>query len=104
MLEGLILVDHLKGGAFDKESLENSLERFVAFYESTQLEKAKKGWLNFSKLDVYGKIESIIGQRVEIKGNVRNKLVTTYLYNSLLFHDLLLFQDYLTDNTKQDLA
>ena len=104
LLEGLVLVDHLKGGSFDHQSLENSLERFVEFYESTQIEKAKKGWLNFSKLDVYGKIESIIAQRVEIKGNVRNKLVTTYLYNSLLFHDLLLYQDFLSEKNSGELA
>lgn len=104
LLEGLVLVDHLKGGKFNHQELEGSLARFVEFYEQTNLEKAKKGWLNFSKLDVYGKIESIISQRVEIKGNIANKLVTTYLYNGLLFHDLLLYQDYLANKNTADLT
>ncbi len=104
LLEGLVLVDHLKHGKFNHKELEQSLTRFVEFYENTQLEKAKKGWLNFSKLDVYEKIESIISQRVEIKGNIANKVVTTYLQNSLLFHDLLLYQDYLAHQNTQDLT
>tara|TARA_B100000809_G_C15082086_1_gene509994 strand:- start:98 stop:1378 length:1281 start_codon:yes stop_codon:yes gene_type:complete len=104
LLEGLVLVDHLKSGKFDHGELEESLGRFVDFYEKTNLEKAKKGWLNFSKLDVYGKIESIISKRVEIKGSMANKLVTTYLYNSLLFHDLLLYQDYLANKNTDDIT
>lgn len=104
LLEGLVLVDHIKGGKFNHKELEQSLERFVDFYEKTNLEKAKKGWLNFAKLDIYGKIESIISQRVEIKGNMANKLVTTYLYNGLLFHDLLLYQDYLAEKNTEDLT
>ena len=104
LLEGLVLVDHIKGGKFNHQELEESLSRFVEFYEKTNLEKAKKGWLDFSKLDVYGKIESIISQRVEIKGNLANKIVTTYLYNGLLFHDLLLYQDYLAEKNTEDLT
>jgi len=33
--------------------------------------------------------------RVKIKSKLSNKLVTGYLYNSLLFHDLLMFKDYM---------
>ncbi|MFT5820158.1 MAG: hypothetical protein ACI8ZM_001392 [Crocinitomix sp.] len=94
LLEGLILTDHLKKGKFDIESLEESLEEFVAFYEETHIEKAKKGWLNFKDLTVYEKLESIIAQRVDIKTSFSHKLWTTYLYNSLIFHDLLLYNDY----------
>lgn len=94
LLEGLILIDHIQKGKFDQGSLEKSLENYVRFYESTELEKAKKSWLNFKGLSVYEKIESIIDQRVDIKARFSNKLWTSYLYNSLLFHDLLLYQDY----------
>jgi hypothetical protein len=94
LLEGLILIDHIQKGKFDQSSLEKSLENYVRFYESTELEKAKKSWLNFKGLNVYEKIESIIDQRVDIKARFSNKLWTSYLYNSLLFHDLLLYQDY----------
>ena len=104
LLEGLFLVDYIHKGNGYHTSLEDSLNRFVSFYENTQLEKAKKGWLNFSNLDVFEKVESIISQRVKIKGNIANKIVSTYLYNSLLFHDLVLYQDYLTEHNSYNLV
>ncbi len=94
LLEGLVLTDHLKKGSFEIAALEKSLEEFVAFYEETHSEKAKKGWLNFKDLTVYEKLESIISQRVDIKTSFSHKLWTTYLYNSLIFHDLLLYNEY----------
>lgn len=94
LLEGLILIDHLEKGKFDHDSLEKSLQNFVTFYEATELEKAKKSWLNFKGLSVYEKLESIIDQRVDIKASFSHKLWTSYLYNSLLFHDLLLYHEY----------
>ena len=94
LLEGLILTDHLKKGTFDLESLEASIGEFVRFYEETEIEKAKKGWLNFKDLTVYEKLESIINQRVDIKTSFTHKLWTTYLYNSLIFHDLVLYNEY----------
>ncbi len=94
LLEGLILVDHLKKGTFDRQALEDSLKEFVKFYEETQLEKAKRGWLNFKGLTVYEKLESIIAQRVDVKARLSNKLWTNYLYNSLIFQDLLLYNEY----------
>ena len=104
LLEGLFLVDYLQIGDFNHDNLEKSLIRFVDFYENTQLEKAKKSWLNFSELDIFSKVESIIDQRVKIKSKITSKLATKYLYNSLLFHDLVLFQDYLSENTTDNLA
>jgi hypothetical protein len=104
LLEGLVLVDHIKGGKFDRKSLDLSITRFVNFYEKTNLEKSKKSWLNFSKLDTYGKLESIISQRVEIKSSITSRLATSYLYNSLLFHDLLLYQDFLDSSCETDLC
>ena len=104
LLEGLFLVDYLQIGDFNHDNLEKSLIRFVDFYENTQLEKAKKSWLNFSELDVFGKVESIIDQRVKIKSKITSKLVTKYLYNSLLFHDLILYQDYLSESSTDNLV
>tara|TARA_B110000037_G_scaffold58902_1_gene71964 strand:- start:104993 stop:106267 length:1275 start_codon:yes stop_codon:yes gene_type:complete len=103
LIEGLVLTDHLRKGSFDLESLEKSLEEFVAFYEETQIEKAKKGWLNFKDLTVYEKLESIIAQRVDIKTRFTHKLWTTYLYNSLIFHDLILYNEYQNGANPKDL-
>ncbi len=94
LLEGFILTEHLKIGTIENENIEEALNQFVLFYEETQIEKAKKGWLNFKHLTVFEKLESIITQRVDIKTSFSNKLWTTYLYNSLIFHDLLLYSDY----------
>ncbi|MBN4072884.1 hypothetical protein JYT74_02465 [Crocinitomix catalasitica] len=94
LLEGLILVDHIQEGEFDMQSLEGSLARFVQFYEETEIEHAKKGWLDFKDLDTYAKLESIIAQRVDIKSSFSHKLWTSYLNNSLIFQDLLLYHEY----------
>lgn len=94
LLEGMILVDHIQEGEFDLKSLEQSLKRFVEFYEQTEIEKAKKGWLDFGKMDTYEKLESIIAQRVDIRGSFSHKLWTSYLNNSLLFQDLLLYHEF----------
>jgi len=95
LLEGLILVDHVQNGQFDLESLESSIANFVQFYEETEIEKAKKGWLDFKDADVFEKLESIIAQRVDIKMSFSNKLWTSYLYNSLLFQDLILYSEFM---------
>lgn len=94
LLEGLILVDHVQKKDFSLELIEHSLEQFVQFYEHTEIEKAKKSWLNFKGLDVYEKLESIISQRVDLKASFSHKLWTSYLYNSLIFQDLLLYYEY----------
>jgi hypothetical protein len=94
LLEGLILTDHLKKGTFNLEALEVSIEAFVRFYEETEIEHAKKGWFDFKNQSTYEKLESIIAQRVDIKTSFSNKLWTTYLYNSLIFHDLILYHEY----------
>jgi len=94
LLEGLILVDHIEVGKFDTKSLGECIAKFVDFYEKSNIEKAKKGWLDFSKLNNHDKLESIIDRRVEVKNSITNTLALDYLYNSLLFHDLILYQDY----------
>ena len=94
LLEGLILVDHIQEGEFDIQSLEGSLSRFVQFYEETDIERAKKGILDFGKMDTYEKLESIIAQRVDIPSSFSNKLWTSYLSNSLIFQDLLLYHEF----------
>lgn len=104
LLEGLILVDHLRKGKFDIDSLEEALEEFVSFYEDTQLELAKKSWLNFKGLDVYEKLESIISQRVDIKSRNSRKLWMSYLSNNLIFQDLLLYHDYHNEHDRSNLS
>ncbi|MCG8577638.1 MAG: LETM1-related biofilm-associated protein [Flavobacteriales bacterium] len=94
LLEGLILVDHIQEGEFDMSSLEGSLARFVEFYEATEIERAKKSWLDFKGLDTYEKLESIIAKRVDIKTSFSHKLWTSYLNNSLIFQDLLLYHEF----------
>lgn len=95
LLEGLVLVDYINHGKTTTNHLDETIQRFIDFYEKTELERAKKGWLDFSRMNAYEKLERIISQRVEIKGNLTSRIVTSYLYNSLLFHDLMLYQEYL---------
>jgi hypothetical protein len=104
LLEGLILVDHVHTGKFDHKSLEASLGKFVEFYEKTEIEQAKKNWLNFKDLDVYQKLESIIEQRVDIKMSFTLKLWTSYLHNSLIFQDLILYYEYQNLETVENIG
>ncbi len=104
LLEGLILVDHIEAGQFDTKSLNNCVIKFVDFYEKSNLEKAKKSWLDFSELDSHAKLERIIDQRVEVKNSITNTLALDYLYNSLLFHDLILYQDYRQNMSPEHLS
>lgn len=104
LLEGLILVDHINEGKFDLDSLEDALERFVDFYERTEIEHAKKNWLNFKGLDVYQKLESIIDQRVDIKMSFTTKLWTSYLHNSLVFQDLILYHEFYLVKIPQEIS
>lgn len=94
LLEGLMLMDHINHGQFNYHSLEESLENFVKFYEGSEIQLAKKGWFDFKGLDTFQKIESIINNRVDIKTSFSHKLWTSYLYNSLIFTDLLLYYEY----------
>ncbi|HIP37117.1 MAG TPA: TerB family tellurite resistance protein [Crocinitomix sp.] len=95
LLEGLVLVNLLKEEKNQIKNVGVLLNQFIDFYEHSNLEKAKKGWLNFSKLDTYGKLESIISQRIELKSNLTSKLFMSNFYNALILHDLVLYQDYL---------
>lgn len=104
LLEGLILVDHINDGNFDLDALEDALERFVDFYEHTEIEHAKKNWLNFKGLTVYQKLESIIDQRIDIKMSFTTKLWTSYLHNSLVFQDLILYHEYRCINDPKVIA
>ena len=94
LLEGFILIDLLHGVKFNEETLEHTLEKYVRFYEETAIEKAKRSWLAFKDLTVYEKLESIIDQRVDIKMSFSNKLWTTYINNSLIFQDLILYYEF----------
>ncbi|MFK8046602.1 MAG: LETM1-related biofilm-associated protein [Crocinitomicaceae bacterium] len=104
LFEGLILVDHIEVGKFDSKSLDDCVVKFVDFYEKSHIEKAKKSWLDFSKLDYHAKLENIIDRRVEVKNSITNTLALDYLYNSLLFHDLILYQDYRQDMSAERLV
>ncbi len=98
LLEGLILVYYSQQHKNEKIlSIDKLIEKFITFYEDTDIEIFKKSLVNFSKVNPYDKLEKIILKRVKIKSKLANKLVTGYLYNSLLFHDLLMFKDYINN-------
>ncbi|UKN00106.1 LETM1-related biofilm-associated protein [Paracrocinitomix mangrovi] len=103
LLESLLIADYAHFGSLSLENIEDSLNRFVDFYEESELEKAKKNWLNFKDLDVYGKLESIIEQRVGIKISLSNRLWTSYLHNSLLFQDIVLYFEYYQTGKPDDI-
>ncbi|MBD3636557.1 MAG: hypothetical protein HUJ25_04380 [Crocinitomicaceae bacterium] len=94
LLEGLMISDYAHTRRFDIEDIEKYLGRFISFYESTEIGIARRSWLNFKGLDVFGKLESILSQRVDIKLSLSHKLWTNYLHNSVVFQDLILYFEY----------
>ena len=98
LLEGLLVTEFAHSGKFEAEEAESLISKFVSFYEETEIEKAKKNWLNFSELDPFSKLESIIDQRIDIKVSFTSKLWTNYINNSLVFQDLILYFEYRNNN------
>lgn len=43
LLEGLVLVDYINHGKTTTNHLDETIQRFIDFYEKTELERAKKG-------------------------------------------------------------
>ncbi|MCB9224927.1 MAG: hypothetical protein H6582_12155 [Crocinitomicaceae bacterium] len=94
LLEGLLVVVRAHKGEIPFENVDDLIKNFVSFYEETEIEKAKKNWLQFKGQTDYEKLESILSQRVDIKMSLSNKLWTAYLHNSLVFQDLILYYEY----------
>lgn len=94
LLEGLLVVVRAHNGQIPFENEEDLIKSFISFYEETEIAKAKKGWLQFKDKSDHEKLESILSNRVDIKMSLSNKLWTTYLHNSLVFQDLILYYEY----------
>lgn len=90
LLEGFIFTERLFGrtGEINSEFVND----IANFYDKSRLVPNPKIRLNlFGKKDPIQKLENILSHRVDLKLNFDNKLWISYLYNSLLFHDLILF-------------
>ena len=95
LLESLIISDFVYRGKIDMNHTEEMVRNFVAFYEDTAIETAKRNWLNFKGSDDFEKLESIIDQRIDIKTSFSRRFWTAYLNNSLVFQDLVFYTEYL---------
>lgn len=90
LFEGFLFVEKLFGrsGTIDNQFVND----IATFYDKSRLVPNPKIRLNiFGKKDPVHKLENILAHRVDLKLNFDKKLWFSYLYNSLLFHDLILF-------------
>jgi hypothetical protein len=104
LLEGLLVVVRAHNGEVPFENVDQMISSFIEFYEETEIEKAKKSWLQLKGQDNFEKLESILSQRVDIKMSLSNKLWTTYVHNSLVFQDLILYYEYHLNDDLESLA
>ena len=90
LFEGFLFVEQLFGRTGEiNDQLANDI---ATFYDKSRLVPNPRIRLNlFGKKDPVQKLENILAHRVDLKLNFDNKLWISYLYNSLLFHDLILF-------------
>lgn len=104
LLESMLTADIICHRETTSKSHISFINRLISFYEISNLGKAKKSWLNFKGLDEYAQLESIIDQRVDLKMSLSKKLWTSYLHNSLVFQDVILYFEYQQDNAGHGLA
>lgn len=90
LLEGFLSTEVIKG---QRPELSPGLASDIAlFYEKSRLVTNPKIKLNlFGTKDPAQKLEKIFAQRVDIKIRFDSKLWVSYMYNSLLFNDLISF-------------
>lgn len=104
LLESMLTADIICHRETTSKSHISFINRLISFYEVSNLGRAKKSWLVFKELDEYAQLESIIDQRVDLKLSLSKKLWTTYLHNSLVFQDVILYFEYQQDNAGHGLA
>ncbi len=103
LFESLLLVYSLntKGKKVDKKEFSQALTDFYGFHGSSAI---KKIFTFFVKETEEEKIEAIFSKRVDIKINfLENRLWVNYFNNVLIYLDVILFYDFLTNRSKSTL-
>ncbi|PHR50001.1 MAG: hypothetical protein COA32_02380 [Fluviicola sp.] len=97
LFEGLLIVYLSENEDFDQEQFEEYLLQFYAQYKESAT-------LNVFQLFVKEtpsiKLENILKRRVHVRRTIKNQLWVNYLYNSLVFLDVLAFREFLLNGIK----
>jgi hypothetical protein len=97
LFEGLLTVYLSEHKEFDQEEFERYLLEFYAQYK-------ERSTLNvfqiFVKETPSVKLENILKRRVHVRKTIKNQLWVNYLYNSLVFLDVLAFREFLINGIK----
>lgn len=97
LFEGLLIVYLSENEDFDPEQFEEYLLQFYAQYkESVTLNVFQL----FVKETPSIKLENILKRRVHVRRTIKNQLWVNYLYNSLVFLDVLAFREFLLNGIK----
>lgn len=97
LFEGLLTVYLSENNEFKQEEFETYLLEFYAQYK-------ERSTLNVFQLFVKEtpsvKLENILKRRVHVRRTIKNQLWVNYLYNSLVFLDVLAFREFLINGIK----
>lgn len=97
LFEGLLAVYLSEYDEFEQDDFEKHLLEFYAQYKES-------GSLNVFQLFVREtpivKLENILKRRVHVRRTIKNQLWVNYLYNSLVFLDVLAFREFLLNGKK----
>lgn len=97
LFEGLLIVYLSENEDFNPKQFEDYLLQFYAQYkESATLNVFQL----FVKETPSVKLENILKRRVHVRRTIKNQLWVNYLYNSLVFLDVLAFREFLLNGIK----
>ncbi|MDX1652895.1 MAG: LETM1-related biofilm-associated protein [Brumimicrobium sp.] len=92
LFEGLILTYLSEHDSFDEQEFEKCL---IEFYKQYQEQRSFNVFQILVKETPRAKMEHILKQRLHIPKTLTNQLWVNYLYNSLVFLDILAFRQFL---------
>ncbi|MEX1191117.1 MAG: LETM1-related biofilm-associated protein [Brumimicrobium sp.] len=92
LFEGLLMIYLAESNNFNEKEFEDLLIEFYAQYK----EKSTLSVFQlFTKETPRTKLENILKRRVHVRRTIKNQLWVNYLYNSLVFLDVLAFRQFL---------
>lgn len=97
LFEGLLAVYLSENKKFDQEEFEQYLLDFYAQYKESS---SFNVFQLFVKETPIVKLENILKRRVHVRRTITNQLWVNYLYNSLVFLDVLAFREFLLNGKK----
>lgn len=95
LFESLLHIHKLKNGEFNNQQFVDSLTEFYKEHDAKSI-LSISSW--FFKSSPEESVEKVLSKRIDIKKNLDNKTWINYLSNSLIYLDVILYNNFLTSN------